>query len=192
MAKASKAKLFAVAAANVAAVGMAASPANASAQLASSPASGAAATAVPSTGTAHPGARRLSPDQVPPAIRAAMERAKASAGETPGFVPKASSKTGVVPETETGCSGHTCLGVYGGANYVENVNTSWFSGTGCHVGHIYVYSNYYYSYSSLKYGGQYICKNQEFSIGFYQDFPTGTMFCGRFNNISGSMCEYVH
>jgi hypothetical protein len=159
-AKTAKVLLSAAAAANVAAIGFAASPANASTHLSA---------------------------------------ATRTAARTPGFVPRPSAvpqrSSTIVPDTETGCSanGVVCLGLYGGANHVSYVNESWTRGTGCHIGHIYVYAStardvLYSSYTGLGY----TCRNQEFSIlpAFYS-YPTGTDFCGTFNNIPGEMCEEV-
>jgi hypothetical protein len=194
MSKARTAKLLVTAAANIAVVGMAASPASASALLVSGPAAEPSAPA----GGPHPGIAvvkvdeqqgvNLSPEQAPLAFRATTRRADTSAAKPAGFVPKA-SRGGAVPDTETGCSGYVCLGLYGGANHVSYVNTSWTTGTGCHIGHIDVYyqGNAISTYSSPTY----ICRNQEYQIDFNASYPTGTSFCGYFNNIAGLKCEEV-
>jgi hypothetical protein len=160
-ARTAKVLLSAAAAANLAAVGFAASPANASTHLA------------PAT------------------------RVKAGGS---GFVPRRSGvpqkpSSTVVPDTETGCSagGVVCLGLYGGANHVSYVNESWTKGTGCHIGHIYVYASTARDYIYSSYTGTgYTCRNKEFTVyPLYYSYPTGTDFCGSFNNIPGFMCEEV-
>jgi hypothetical protein len=193
--------LSAAAVANMAAVGFAAAPAIAGTHPAADTA-GAVAAAVPSAGRAHPGITF-----VPGASGSALTKARAAAlanagaGELAragaaviaakphGFVPR--PPNGVKPSTETGCSGHVCLGLYGGGEYVSYVNEHWFSGTGCHLAHFGIYSPNEVI-PGVRYSPPgYYCSKQEATWKTSRFIYSKSSICGYFNNIAGFMCEEV-
>jgi hypothetical protein len=195
MNKAKAGKLLSAAAvANMAAVAFAASPASASAHPAAGTAGGAAATAVPSAGRPHPGVIFIPPGkagtvaelssgqlrQASPTLRAAA-KAAATAAKPRGFVPRASP--GVRPDTETGCGGHICWGLHGGANFVSYVDEHFFTWTGCHIAHFDWVSPG--GASSVYTPPGYFCSKQDAKWTLNRSFPTGTAFCGDFNNVPG-------
>jgi hypothetical protein len=145
--------LSAAALANMAAVGLAASPATAS--------------------THHAGG--------------AADRAAATALKSHGFVPQASK--GVRPNSESGCNGNMCLSLHGGGNKVSWVAEDFAGVAGCHIPWVSVWEG---GTRVANIGpGPYICSQQVYRVNFGSSWPTGTDFCGHFQNVPGNVCEPV-
>jgi hypothetical protein len=183
MNKAKTAKVLSAAAlANMTAVGFAAAPALASAHSPTGAAVGAAAAAVPSAGRSHPGITFVPRSSVATA---------ATAAKLHGFVPRTAK--GVRPDTEVGCDntspGHKmCLELEGGGNYVSSVLEYFQGTTGCHIPWISVSLN---GMTLDKYTGGYQCSGSIFGVAPHSYYPTGTDFCGHFQNVPGKVCEPV-
>jgi hypothetical protein len=200
--KAKTAKVLSAAAvANMAAAGFMAPPAGASTHVAAGTAGGRAVSTVPSAGRAHPGGTFTPGYRVRLVKKGSATAELAGAAAAPkvrGFVPRAGQD--VRPNTETGCSGDVCFGLYGGGSHVSYTNQHFFDNAGCHIGWMSIFSprgaltRQFTAYSPNGENYHYFCSKQEFSVprsSISGPWPVGTQFCGHFQNVTGKMCEEV-